>query len=504
MSPQPNGGSRVSLRQILDPLELIGAEDVLVARCEIDPRKVRPGDLFVALPSSLGDPYAGAYEAAARGAGAVLADTALPELGVPVAVVPNTVEACAQLAHALAGFPSRTVNVVGLVGGRCARVGAAFLQPILTAGNVVDEASCGSGLPVLRNGSFLWGEDPRAAATWLRSLADVGVSVTVLPIPETAVSTGRLAGFHFCALALGPVCQRWRGNWRREPAERWLGLVDQIDPAGWAVLARQHPLFECVLELLEVPGVTVDLDGPAEVSARVLEESLAGQLVLLRVDEEVHVVRLRMPGREALYGALLATAIALGFGIPLLEIVQSLSRLRPVPGYLRPLRLGREWAAAVDEFSSFEELEETLSTLRRLNRGRLRCVLPGLETLVSTKVGEDLACAIGDRLRLIKLFSLADVVYLTETRERWDFVWRGSGGRALPGLGCPQELERRLVLCPDLESALAEAIRACRAGDILLVALSSSPWEGGAPGRAGELLSAFREPAVGNRSHRAV
>ncbi|MCS7237499.1 MAG: hypothetical protein NZ899_04425 [Thermoguttaceae bacterium] len=469
MSPQPYGGSRVSLRRVLDQVELVGAEDVLFCHCEIDPAKVRPGDLFVALASSGADPYLGAYHAAANGAGAVLADTFLPELGVPVAIVPDTGEACAQLAHALAGFPSRVLPVVGLVGGRCARLGAAFLQTVLAPvdphrGVAAPEAAFASPEAM----QFLWGTDPRLPAWWLRAMADSGVRISVLPIPEKAVSAGKLAGFHFFGLALGPVRRGFRRRLGRQSVGRWLRLVDQIDPAGWAVVARDNPFFECMLQVLEVPGVTVDVEGPAEVSAQVVEESLRGQLVLLRVDDEVHVVRLRLPGREALYGALLATALALGCGIDLLEIPKRLSHLSAVPGYLQPLDVGGAWSALVDEFSSFDDLEQTLATVRRLSRGAVHCVLPSLRAL---EAGGDLDCSIGVRLRLIKLLRWADALYLrTDWKDVWDVLGGAAAFRGHSGTEIGR-LRERIVVCEGVEAALTEAVRACRPGDTVLVSL---------------------------------
>ncbi|MEM3485649.1 MAG: Mur ligase family protein, partial [Candidatus Methanomethyliaceae archaeon] len=81
-----------------------------------DSRKVRPGDLFFALPGSKYDGHAFAAEAVRRGAVAVVAERPLPRLPVPVILVPNARTALAQAACAFYGHPTKKLATIGVTG----------------------------------------------------------------------------------------------------------------------------------------------------------------------------------------------------------------------------------------------------------------------------------------------------------------------------------------------------------------------------------------------------
>ncbi len=94
---------RLTLAQIRDCLGAVGdlfeAEDMLVTRVATDSRLTGEGDLFVCLSGQKFDGHMFAHEAVRRGAGAILAQRPLPEIGgVPVLLVTDTLEALGRLA----------------------------------------------------------------------------------------------------------------------------------------------------------------------------------------------------------------------------------------------------------------------------------------------------------------------------------------------------------------------------------------------------------------------
>jgi len=79
----------LSLRALLPEAEFIGGDDIRPLRCTSDSRRVRPGDLFAALPGDRYDGHQFIAEAIERGATSVLCERPQPGLGVPCGSCPR-------------------------------------------------------------------------------------------------------------------------------------------------------------------------------------------------------------------------------------------------------------------------------------------------------------------------------------------------------------------------------------------------------------------------------
>ncbi len=93
-----------------------GASAAGISRVDYDSRRARPGSLFVAIPGTRQDGHAFVQGAVAAGAGAAIVERPLPQLPVSQLVVRGSRPALAIAAAWLAGFPSRSLGVVGVTG----------------------------------------------------------------------------------------------------------------------------------------------------------------------------------------------------------------------------------------------------------------------------------------------------------------------------------------------------------------------------------------------------
>ena len=106
----------LSLRALLPEAEFIGADDIFPLRCTSDSRRVRPGDLFAALPGDRYDGHQFIAEAIRRGATSVLCERPQAGLGVPCGIVPHVQHAYGRICQALAGNPSSHLKLIGITG----------------------------------------------------------------------------------------------------------------------------------------------------------------------------------------------------------------------------------------------------------------------------------------------------------------------------------------------------------------------------------------------------
>src|SRR5260370_9952022 len=94
-----------------------GDGEVDVTGVEYDSRRVKPGDLFVAVPGLHADGHVFIREALAAGAAAVAVQDDPPApAGAPVGRLPSTRAGLAQLAAEVYRPPSRRSQVAGLPG----------------------------------------------------------------------------------------------------------------------------------------------------------------------------------------------------------------------------------------------------------------------------------------------------------------------------------------------------------------------------------------------------
>src|SRR5258707_5477350 len=103
-----------------------------------DSRRVKPGDLFVAVEGLNSDGHAFAADALARGAAAVAIDrdVALPP-GTPLLRMPSTRIGLAELAAEVSGRPSRRLKVAGITGTDGKTTTTHMAEHVLQASGVV-------------------------------------------------------------------------------------------------------------------------------------------------------------------------------------------------------------------------------------------------------------------------------------------------------------------------------------------------------------------------------
>ena len=115
---------------------VLGTAPVRVTGLAYDSRRVRAGELFVAIPGFKQDGRRFATDAVDRGATLVVAEGADPLPGSAAArvLVPSTREALARLADAYHGHPSRRLTVVGITGTNGKTTTSLLVEALLAAG----------------------------------------------------------------------------------------------------------------------------------------------------------------------------------------------------------------------------------------------------------------------------------------------------------------------------------------------------------------------------------
>jgi UDP-N-acetylmuramoyl-L-alanyl-D-glutamate--2,6-diaminopimelate ligase len=366
----------ISVRETLPEARLFRGRDLRVSACSSDSRRLRAGDLFIALVGAERDGHDFAAHAVEQGATAVLAERPLP-LDVPVFVVDDTREAYGRICQALVGRPAQHLRVIGVTGTLGKTTTATLLAAALEAAQqdagLVTTLGCFDGLD-----SSPVGPSP-TPPQWADSLARMaanGCSHAVLEVPSQALAQRRVAGIGFDAAVLTPL----RGARReidglpsnaRTAAAR---LIERLNPGGFVVLHHDDAASRELLTQLDVPVITCGMNDGADVTAEVVERYLGEQTFLLSAGSDSIAVRTRMMGDHHVQNCLSAAAAMLALGYDLATLVRGLESVVRLSGRLEPIDCGQPFGVYVDAARSPDALVAALRTLRQVTPGRVICV----------------------------------------------------------------------------------------------------------------------------------
>lgn len=449
----------VSLRGVLPESQWRGATDVRVTSCTSDSRACQPGDLFVALPGTRRDGHDYLLEAVSRGARAVLVERTVPDVGVPICLVPNAREAYGRICQALAGNPSQRVKVVGLTGTN-GKTTTSFL-----VASVLDAGGYASGL--LGTLGYFDGLDwergalttPAAPtlATWLARMEVNGCSHAVMEVSSHALVQQRLAGMVLEAAAVTNVghdhldYHHDHESYRRAKCR----IVNHLDDHGLLVVNADDEGSASVLDCWDGPAISVGIEAAAEITATPLECCVSEQTFLLSAGDDSVPVRTTLIGVPNIYNCLVAAALGLGHGLDLATVVRGLEAVVRVPGRLERIECGQPFGVFVDFAHTPEALAGCLDTLRPLVSGRLIVVFG----------------AGGDRDRSKRPWmgrvaqARADLVVLTSDNPRSE-----SPTAIIDDILAGCRNRTRVEVRADRAAAIRWALRQARPGDTVLIA----------------------------------
>lgn len=290
-----------------------------------DTKRVSPGTLFVALRGMRFDGHDFVAQAAGAGAAAALVSrmrvAELQGVGIPLLVVEDTAQALKELAS---GYRLQLgLAVVGVTGS----TGKTTVKEMIAC-------LLGGVLPTART-----------QGNWNN---DIGLPLSILAIPpESQVAVLELGISHPGEMA--PLCSIAKPDWgvitnvgpvhleffpsveaiAREKGE----LLKSLPAHGIAVISRDMPHSEILRSCAPGRVITTSVHSDSEADYRlVMADGQTGVCkVEDRVDGGIHAFHLPLPGQHNRSNALLAIAVARGFGITWDQIAASFSQFKGPP-----------------------------------------------------------------------------------------------------------------------------------------------------------------------------
>jgi UDP-N-acetylmuramoyl-L-alanyl-D-glutamate--2,6-diaminopimelate ligase len=356
---------------------------VLIQGITHDSRRVKTGDLFVALRGGYFDGHQFIQQAAARGAAALLVEEPVAS-ELPQVVVSDTRAALAIVAAAFYGLPSRSLNVVGITGTDGKTTTSYLVEAILRAAGlktgVVGTVSVRIGADVLDHETRQTTPESDEIQRILRQMADAGADCAIVEATSHGLDLHRLDEVEF---RIGAVTNITREHLEHhgtvENYRRAKGILFERVAAsgGKAVINLDDEGARAMRRFAgSAPVFTYSMTGgPADIVASNVELSVAGSRFRLTSPAGSADCVVPLVGGFNVANALCATGVALALDIDFDVIVQALAAAPSVPGRMAIVDEGQPFRVIVDYAHTPESLTKVLQLLRALNpRSGLICV----------------------------------------------------------------------------------------------------------------------------------
>ncbi|MGH8904118.1 MAG: UDP-N-acetylmuramoyl-L-alanyl-D-glutamate--2,6-diaminopimelate ligase [Egibacteraceae bacterium] len=437
--------------------------DVRLVDITHDSRLAGPGVLFACRPGQRVDGHDFAPQAVAAGSPALLVERHC-DLAVPQIVVPSVADTLGPAAAAVHGHPSRALMLIGITGTNGKTTTAYLLESALrAAGHVtgligtVQTIVAGQATPGARTTP-----ESTDLQRLFKRMVDSGVTAAVMEVSSHGLALGRVAATSFAVAVFTNLSQDhldfhadledyYAAKARLFlPAHTRVGVVNVDDPWGRR-LATTAPVT-----MLRVSPSGAATDG--DVVAVDVEAERIGWTVTVACAGRRLRLRTRLPGRFNVANALCALAAAHACGIELDDAVDGIAALDGVPGRMERVDAGQPFTVLVDYAHTPDSVANVLAAARDLaNPGRVLAVVgcggdrdPTKRSLMGRAAAE-----------------LADLTVMTSDNPRSEdplviLDMMVSGARAVPRAAWTVE--------PDRRAAIALALQAAEAGDVVVIA----------------------------------
>ena len=451
--------------------------DVEVSGIQADSRRVRPGDLFVAIPGVNVDGHRFIPQALEEGAVAVVGERPpedLPDLpwgSFTYVRVPDAREAWGWLCAAWEGFPSRRMTVVGVTGTDGKTTTATLIHAILRAAGLntglVTTVAARIGGEEIDTGLHTTTPDPPDLQRYLARMVETGATHAVLEVTSHGLAQHRVAGCDFDVAVVTNITHEhldFHGTleaYQEAKARLFKGLATSFRKPGVpkvAVLNRDDGSFEYLSPIPADRQVTYSVGGAADVVACDVVYRPDATRFTIRLPEGEVEIETPLVGAYNVSNVLAAAATAVALDLGPEAIVEGVAAVRGVPGRMERIDEGQDFLAIVDFAHTPNALAQALRTARQMAEGRVIVVFgcAGLRDREKRPWMGRIAA------------ELADVVVLTAEDPRTEDLDEIIGASAAAAQEAGKREGMDLFRVPDRGEAIRLACQMARTGDVVI------------------------------------
>jgi len=360
--------------------------DIEITGIAYDSRKVKPGDVFVAIPGLKVDGTSFVPQAIEKGAHAVVAEkeVKVPE-NVDLVLVPNSRQALAELSARLNGYPARRLKIIGITGTNGKTTIAYFIESILK------EAGFKVGLISTVETRFAGKSYPSAFTTpeslelqgVLAEMVKAGVTHLVMEVSSHALAQYRVHGLEFDIAVYTNLTHEHLDY--HKTMEEYLKAKQQLfkmlKPDGLAVVNVDDPYSKKIIEEVEGEVVFYGIKEKkhelrstkySEFDIKLKDHDI--RLDWMKVVLDSTEIRTPLVGMFNIYNILAAFQCGLVLHLDRKMIKTGIEKAR-VPGRFERIEAGQDFTVIVDFAHTPDALEQLLNMIKELKPTSSKLIL---------------------------------------------------------------------------------------------------------------------------------
>lgn len=359
--------------------KIIGTLPETIEHLAMDSREVRNGSLFVCIKGYTVDGHDFAAQAAAQGAVLFVAEKPIDVEGASVIIVEDTDRALGLLSAKFYGYPSKSLQMIGVTGTNGKTSVAGMIHAMLME---LNESSALTGTI----GFNLNGELHQSANTTSDALTtqamisqakEAGCSHMTMEVSSHGLVLGRLAGVEFNTAIFTNLTHDhldFHGTMQEYGHAKGLlfsQLGQNLQEKKQAVLNADDPWSEKYAEMTAHPVYTYGIEQPAQFKASEIEMDHQGTRFTLTSPQGEFNVSMKLLGHFNVSNALAAITALASENYPLEEVIAALSRIQPVEGRMQKVELDAPISIFIDYAHTPDAIEKAIDAVKDFKTNRV-------------------------------------------------------------------------------------------------------------------------------------
>lgn len=364
------------LYEVLEDIRVTGgtaSPELEITGVACDSRRVKPGDLFVAVQGFESDGHKYIPMAVEKGCAAVLCQEP-PSVEAPYALTEDSRLGLALAACSFYHHPSRDMKVIGVTGTNGKTTTTILIKQLL-------EKCLGVKVGLIGSISNLIGrEEYHTEHTTpesndlqeiFRTMADAGCKYCVMEVSSHALALHRVAGIRFAVGIYTNLSQDHLDF--HVTMDNYAKAKAMLFPmCAQAAGNADDPWFDVVLANAPRPVYTFSAENDgARLTARDIRLSPGGVSFCALEGDALVRTSLGLPGQFSVYNALAAMACVRLLGVSLSDAASALPTCHGAKGRVEPVPTDGNYSIYIDYAVTPDAIENVLTTLRRIAPGRL-------------------------------------------------------------------------------------------------------------------------------------
>ncbi|AGB41709.1 UDP-N-acetylmuramyl-tripeptide synthetase [Halobacteroides halobius DSM 5150] len=366
----------INLKELVEVLEVedtVGNLDIDITGIAYDSRKIRPGELFVAITGFEVDGHDFINGAIANGAQAVLVEKDIANKDVTTIKVSNTRKALARASAKFYDYPADDLTIIGVTGTNGKTTTTYLIESVL------DNLGLKTGLiGTIKNkvGTSIQGASRTTPESldiqrFFAQMREEGVTHAVMEVSSHALELGRVLEIDFDRQVFTNLSQDHLDF--HQSLEDYLNaklkLFTMNDKP--AIINFDDQQADKIKEQARGEIISYGLEDEVDFKARDIKIDVKGVNYQLITKQNKLPVKLKLSGKFNVYNSLAAIATVASLGFDLTEIKEGIEDICGVPGRFQLIDQGQDFGVIVDYAHTPDGMENVLKTANEFTTGRV-------------------------------------------------------------------------------------------------------------------------------------